>query len=342
MFPLLKRNAFPLGLLGAVLLAVMAPGPGTQGGFLRPESTTLLGVWLLFFLQGLFLPCREVASGYRPKRVQAFVLGWNYLFFPAVVGIMLWLAGGWLSEEVRTGFLLCAILPTTVASAVLFSSLSGGATPNAIFAAVLSNLSALLVVPLLAWLFLSGAAAPPLPPLSLPGRLVLLILLPLLLGQFLQWRKPRWSSGVAPFLQPAGNGIILFLVYTAFAESVESGFLTALTVAELGGVFLTTAAVLLLVSGLVWWSAGRVGLTASQRVAAFFCASQKSLATGLPLLTSILAVLPGALAPAAVFLPLILYHLAQLLLAGWLVPRLYAFAHGNKVSGTDGNCGPAG
>ncbi|MEC7608944.1 MAG: bile acid:sodium symporter, partial [Verrucomicrobiota bacterium] len=53
-------------------------------------------------------------------------------------------------------------------------------------------------------------------------------------------------------------------------------------------------------------------------ISAFFCSSQKSLATGLPLTTSILALVPGIVDAASVLIPLMCYHPAQLILAAIL------------------------
>jgi len=71
----------------------------------------------------------------------------------------------------------------------------------------------------------------------------------------------------------------------------------------------------------VWYSAAWLRVSRPQRIAAFFCASHKSLATGLPLASSILVAAPGVLEPATVLIPLLCYHPLQLLLAGWLAER---------------------
>ena len=114
----LKKNAFTFWLLVAVVLAILFPEPGTKGGFLHSEVTTKLGVWVMFFLQGLGLPTSELAAGYKPKRLHGFVLCWNYLLFPLVVGLLVWPLSLLLSKDLILGFWLLAILPTTVSSAV--------------------------------------------------------------------------------------------------------------------------------------------------------------------------------------------------------------------------------
>lgn len=321
----LKKHAFTLWLLAAVLVAILWPEPGAKGGIFFPEFTTKLGVFVIFLLQGLGLPTSELAVGYRPKRLHVFVLTWNYLWFPLVAGLLLWPLSLVLPPEFRLGFWLLAILPTTVSSAVVFSTVSGGDTSNAIFSTVFSNLLSILLVPTVALAYLASETEAEIPLLPLFSSLFILILLPLIIGQVLRKAAPAQSAALTKKTKPVGNWIILFIVHCTFANSVESGFLEQLdmrlVLAVLGG----TVVLLLLVSGLVWSSAACLQINRAQRISAFYCASQKSLATGLPLATSILASAPGVVDTAAVLIPLMCYHPAQLVLAGFLSGR---FAQG--------------
>ena len=153
-----KRNAFTLWLLIAVGLALMFPVPAASGGILFPEVTTQLGVCAIFFLQGLSLPTNELTAGYRPKRLHAYVLVWNFIGFPAVTCSLLFLTGGVFPVELKQGFGLLAIMPTTVASAIAFTTLAKGNAANAIFSTVYSNILAIWVVPAVCVAYLASAA----------------------------------------------------------------------------------------------------------------------------------------------------------------------------------------
>jgi sodium/bile acid cotransporter 7 len=320
----LKKHAFTLWLLAAVALAILFPEPGAKGGIFFSEYTTKLGVFIIFLLQGLGLPTSQLAAGYRPKRLHAFVLSWNYLWFPVVAGLVLWPLSFLLPPDFRLGFWLLAILPTTVSSAVVFSTVSGGDTPNAIFATVFSNLLSVLLVPTVAVAFLAAETGTEIPLWPLFTTLFILIILPLIIGQIVRQIVPKQSAALTKRTRPVGNWIILFVVYCAFASSVQSGFLGQLDAGLVAAILGVTVLLLLLVSGMVWWSAVWLRISRAQRITAFFCASQKSLATGLPLATSILASAPGLVDTAAVLIPLMCYHPAQLVLAGILSGRLSA------------------
>ena len=316
MTTLLKKNAFTLWLLVAVGLALLFPEPAAKGGVLRAEWVTQLGVAVIFFLQGLSLPTRSLAAGTRPKRLHVFVLSWNYLWFPVVTGLLLVPMSLWLTPELCVGFWLLSILPTTVASAIAFTSLSGGNTANAIFSTIFSNLLAVLIVPTIAVTYLASEAAIDVSLVSIFASLAKLLVLPLLVGQLLRQFMRALAERMSKGTKLVSSGIIVFIVHAAFAESVSSGFLDDLSFTALVGVLACVITVILATSALIWWSSAWLRVKGPQRIAAFHCASQKSLASGLPLASSILLAAPGVVDPAAVLIPLICFHPLQLMFAG--------------------------
>ncbi len=317
--PPYRKHGFTIGLLLVLTLAAAYPSPGVEGGVLRTEWTAKLGVWIIFLLQGLSLPCRELAKGYRPIRLQAFVIVWNYLLFPFVTIAYVFCFGSWLSDEIVLGLGLLSILPTTIASAVAFTSLAGGRTASAICATVLSNLLAVVLFPLWVAAYLQAGGAVEMPLLPLLGKLALLILFPMLLGQVLRILFLSIAESVSSWTKPVSSLIILFIVYTAFAGSVASGDFHLFSWLQLSSMILAVIGLLILVSGLVWLSSAMLKFSRGERLAAFYCASQKSLATGLPIATAIFASMPDATSVqvGALLLPLIVFHPLQLIAAAF-------------------------
>ncbi len=324
MLKLDKQYAFTFWLLIAVGLAMVFPEAGSKGGFLHTESTTQLGVWSIFFLQGLSLSTKELTAGYKPKRLHAFVLGWNFLFFPLVTGVVLLLFGDLLSEDLKLGFWLLGIMPTTVASAIAFTTIAGGNPSNAIFSTVYSNVFSIWLVPMLFVAYLTAEMKVEIALGPLFAKLGLLILLPLIVGQLIRRIVPVRSAAVAARTKVFGSAIILFIVHAAFAESVASGFLDKFSFISVVAVLLFSILLVLLVSAGVWLTSAWLKLERDRRIAGFFCASQKSLATGLPLATSILAASGDVVESAILLLPLICYHPLQLILAGVVSGRIRA------------------
>ena len=318
-----QRHGFTVLLLLVLALAAFFPEPGMKGGLLRPEWTTMFGVWLIFFLQGLLLPLRELSSGYRPVRLLVFVLSWNFILFPVLIllgGVAL---GGWVPRDVLLGFALLSIMPTTISSAVALTGLAGGRTACAICATVVSNLLAVLIVPAWVALYLATESIQ-LPIGPLVGKLSLLIVLPLLLGQLARACLPALAVKLAPVSKRVCSGVILFIVYAAFADSVAGGYFESFSLARITLLLAATGSLVFLVAALTWLSSRLVKLTPGERLAAFFCASQKSLATGLPLATAIFAALPATMVVhvGLLLLPLIVFHPLQLIAAAIWADRV--------------------
>ena len=205
---LLRKHAFTLWLVAAVLLAVYFPEPASTGGFLRAQWTAQFGVALIFFLQGLSLPTRSLAAGYKPKRLHVFVLSWNYLWFPVVTGLLLVPLSWLLTPELCVGFWLLAILPTTVASAIAFTSLSGGDTSNAIFSTIFSNLLAVVVVPTIAVAYLASETAIEISLTGIFVSLARLLVLPLIVGQVARQLLPALAGRIAGVAKLVSSGSV--------------------------------------------------------------------------------------------------------------------------------------
>lgn len=319
---ILKQHVFTLWLCVAVGLAICFPVPASKGGCLRPEWTTQWGVALIFFLQGVVFPTRSLIAGCRPRRIHLFVLSWNYLWFPLVTGLVLYPLSALLTPDLRLGFGLLAILPTTIASAIVWTAITAGDTAIAIVATIASNLLAVLIVPIIAVAYFASQTVLEIEWSVLWVSLTRLLILPLLLGQVLRYLLNRPLDHLSVPAKMVNHAMILFIVHAAFAQGVSSGFLTQLSPSVLSAVLLGVVVLLLVTSTLVWISAAWLRIDHSQRMAAFFCASQKSLASGLPLASSILLVVPGMVDWAVVLIPLLCFHPLQLLFAGVVSQRL--------------------
>ena len=316
-----KQHVVTLWLGVAVGLAICFPAPAANGGWLRPEWTTQWGVALIFFLQGLSLPTRLLVAGCRPRRIHVFVLSWNYLWFPLATGLLLYPMSDLLTPDLCVGFGLLAFLPTTIASAIVFTSITAGDTAIAIVSTIVSNLLAVLIVPIIAVAYLASETELEIELSTILVHLTRLLIVPLLIGQVLRCLVNWPLSHLSGATKMVNHAIVLFIVHAAFAESVSSGFLKQLSLGVLSAVLLGAVALLLATSGLVWISTAWLRIEHSHRIAAFFCASQKSLASGLPLASSILLASPEAVDPAAVLIPLLCFHPLQLVFAGLISPQ---------------------
>lgn len=312
-----KPDWFLTGMAAAVALAWVWPEPGAKGGSLHPELINKAGVSLIFFLHGLALSFQALAAGTRKWRLHLLVQGSTFLLFPLLGVAVLLALGSRVSPELRTGlFFLCA-LPSTVSSSVALTAAARGNVAAAVFNATLSSLLGVVLTPL--WLsVVLGTAGHPLPLGAVVLDLCLWLVLPLAVGQAFRPLLGAWAARHKARINVADRLTILLLVYTSFCDSVQGG------VWRSGAAPLVVSAVvsalLLVVALSATWSAGkRFGFERPDRIAALFCGSKKTLASGVPMARLIFGSQPSL---AIVLLPLMIYHPLQLVVGGWLAGKL--------------------
>jgi len=301
----------------AVALAWLFPDPGAKGGSLQPELVNKLGVSLIFFLHGLMLSFDALAAGTRRWRVHLLVQASTFALFPLLGLALLAAFRVRLGAELSTGlFFLCA-LPSTVSSSVALTAAARGNVAVAVFNATLSSLLGVVLTPL--WLSLAlGTAEHALPFGSVVLDLLLWLVLPLVLGQATRPLLGRWATSNHKRINVVDRLTILLLVYTSFCDSVKGGVwrsgFTALAVSAAVSALLLAVAL-----GLTWFAGRAMALERADRIAALFCGSTKSLASGVPMARLIFGAHPSL---AFILLPIMIYHPLQLVVGGWLAGRL--------------------
>lgn len=298
----------------AILLAVLVPVTGPARGIAQFVANA--AVFLLFFLNGVRLPRHEVAAGLSNHRFLWPLTMWCFGGM-ALAGWALWQGGqGWMPPLIALGFLYLGCLPSTVQSATAYSSLAGGNVASSVVAAALLNLLGVFVTaPLFSLLGGGGEAG-----FHADGliKVVMILLVPFMLGQVMQGRLSGWVKDNKQLTTWFDRGSIAIAVYVAFSGAVEQRFWNQVEPAGwawlLGGV-----AIFLVVGHLGAWLLGAlVGLDRANRVSLLFAGAQKSIAMGAPLAS----VLFKPAVAGVVLLPILLYHLAQLVLAAPIANRL--------------------
>ena len=313
---------FSLLIFAVVGLAVAFPPPLSGNEFLYGGGLARINVVIIFFLQGLSLPTRFLVNGYKPLRLHAFTLFWNFICFPSVAFLLLCPIGRFLSAELLLGFGVLAFLPTTIASATAYTTISDGNVANAIVSTVLSNLLAVFIVPTVSFIYFRVNFSMDIPFGKMLLNLIYMLVIPLVLGQIVQ-RLFQWNMfKTTKVAKKVSAGLILCIVYLAFARSMNSGILERLSSESLTTTLFAVVLLLLVTNILVWSSASWMQLKMPQRIAAFYCGSQKSLAVGLPLVSSILLSIPDLKNTAMIFIPLLFFHPLQMMLAGIVAPLL--------------------
>lgn len=320
---LLTANAFVAWILGLVLLAWAFPELGGAESVIPVSLIRKVGVFLIFFNQGVQLPGEALRKGVLEWRLHLLVQLTTFLLFPLLVGAALWSASAVFDQpDLRMGFFYLAFLPTTVTSAVALTSVAEGNVTGALFNCTLSSVIGVFLVPFLCVTFLEIGGADGQVPLSgLLLSIALTILLPMILGQLLRplLKEPFGKKKV--LLRRFNNGVILFIVWGAFCQSFLRDVWSQVSTADLLMTMVSAVLLLLVISGWVWKASGWMKLAPASRIAAFYCGGQKTLAMGLPMSTLIFGGVESV-ELSLLLIPLLVYHPAQLILGGTLAPKL--------------------
>lgn len=302
----------------AILLATVLPVRGAEREIAQWIANA--AVFLLFFLYGLRLSRREVLAGLGNHRLLVpltlFIFG-----VMTIAGWVMWQAGNLvLPATVALGFLYMGVLPTTVQSGTAYTSLAGGNVASSVVAAALVNIVGVFVSPPLFSVLAGGEAS------AFQGdtliKVLAMLLLPFIAGQILQGFTRGWVADHRRLITVMDRSSIAIAVYVAFCGAVEQGIWGKIDLAAWGWLLAGCAIILAIGYGGSWLLGGALRLPQGDRIAMLFAGAQKSIALGAPLAT---VLFPPAVA-GIILLPLLVYHLAQMLVAAPIAARLRASA----------------
>lgn len=298
----------------ALILASFLPVRGEGRDIAQAISSG--AIFILFFLNGVRLPRAEVIRSIGNWRLllplTLFVFG---VMTMAGWGMML-LTDGFVPPLVALGFLYLGTLPSTVQSATAYSSLAGGNVATSVVAAALLNVLGVFITAPLFSAITGGAGGA----MGNDGliKVFAILLLPFALGQIAQTMLGGWARDHRALVTWMDRSSIAIAVYVAFSGAVEEGIWHRLGAGE--WVLLLAAAFVMLAFAVVaaWLLGGALRLERPNRISFLYAGAQKSIAMGAPLAA---VLFPHGVA-GMVLLPVLVYHMAQLIVSAPLATRL--------------------
>lgn len=317
------KHWFLLGMLVAVAAAALFPRAGKAGAPFYPEIVSkYILVFAIFLMSGLSLKTAVLARALTHWRFHLYFHAWVFVVMP----VLWFVLAAWMrcctavNRYIVDGCVVMSTLASTVSSQTALTQSAGGSDALSVLNAASTNLLGLVVSPLLVLLYFGRVGTVPVG--DVVQSLALVVLLPLLLGQAIQY---RWRAQLAALRLPTGNisqVCLLLILFFTFASAFDQSLPLSL------GAVVRLAALLIVVHACcqcaVLLSARWAFLRTSRAdvAAALFGASHKSLAVGLPLLRIMYAGSPHL---ALLTLPLLLQHPLQIGLSSLLVPRVRAW-----------------
>ena len=289
----------------------------------------------ILFLMALPLEAGAMWRAMRRPRAVLLAVAINFGLLPLVawpVSLLLW------PEDLAVGLLIAASVPSTLASAAVWTRRAGGNDSVALLVMMITNVSCFLVTPMLVLVMTGAHKELPKSPGEMIVSLALWCVLPVIVAQLLRLWRPlgAWATRhKAPLGVLAQCGILSIVLVGAIVAGQR---LAALPPGESMGpaAWLAMLAAVVAVH-LSMLAAGHLlgrwlGLSREDRIAVGFAGSQKTLMVGLHLANTF-----GGLA----ILPMVAYHVCQLLVDTVIADRLLKAGSQSPVSGVPKRARPA-
>ncbi len=308
----LKRNWFVAGIFAAVLLGFFFPSLAK----LNSSGYITVGIVMMLFLSiGFSLPVNALKSGLANLKLHLFLQSFIFIIIPAYFFLSTALLG--FPVHIRTGILALAVLPTTVSTCIVLTQAFGGNTVGAMFNAVLSNAGGVFLAPMILSFLLheAGRSVPSDVLVGIIKGLCWKMLLPLITGLVLNLYLTEKVSMNKKRLGLVNNFLILILVLFSIARSVSQGDFFD-NIDKMGGTILFVALSFYFLTALAYIFGKIFRFSDRDLVSLMFVGPQKTLAMGVPLLSTYFADDPQLL--GTVLIPLLFYHPWQIMNAGFL------------------------
>lgn len=310
-------NNFFFLLVGMIILAKFFPQWGTSNGPLPLKEITAVGISVIFFFYGVKLSPQKLKEGLKNWKLHILIQATTFLIFPVFI-LLLYQIFGDESNYFWLGTFYLAALPSTVSSSVVMVSIAGGNLPAAIFNASISSMVGIFITPVWMDVMLPETAVA----FDLTDtfiKLSLQVLLPVIIGLFMHQYLIGFVNKFSKALKNFDQGIILLIIFTAFAESFFEKMFdghSAAIIIGLGGLMLL---LFILMALTMWGLSYALKFSREDTITVVFCGSKKSLVQGAVMGR---VMFPDPVMFGLILLPLMIYHALQLMAGSALAQKL--------------------
>lgn len=301
-------NGFLLGLFFAIGMAAIFPEVGSADSGLPWKPIINVGIAFVFFFYGVKLDPKQLKAGLSNWRLHLLIQLSTFLIFPVIVVLLLKFMP-WVDPDFKLGITYLSALPSTVSASVVMVSIAGGNLPAAIFNASISSLLGVVLTP--AWMgFLVGGSEGEIDFWSTLGELTLKVILPVVLGILAHASLFPKIKAHLPRLKYVDQTVIMIIVFTSFSESFAQKIFAAYQLSSLLTIAVTMLGIFILIWLILEMISKLLKFSIQDRITTLFCGSKKSLVHGVVIGK---VIFPDAAVLGLVLLPVMLYHIQQLI-----------------------------
>jgi sodium/bile acid cotransporter 7 len=248
----IKKLWFLLGLV-LIFVAVVFDSSNSLskiGIVLKDNHGPEIMIFFIFIISGLLIESGQIKTGVKDIKATLLALTVILVFAPLTAGLLCFLP---LETGVAIGFLIVAVMPTTLSSGVVMTKGAGGNMAHALFVTILSNIIAIFSIPVVLTIllsFLDRKKELVINQEAIIIKLSLLVLIPLLVGIGAKAKIPEARHIGKSKLQIISQCLIIGIVFISLAGAKQAllgkgaGFFYIMALAAgfhlilLGGAFL--------------------------------------------------------------------------------------------------------
>jgi sodium/bile acid cotransporter 7 len=314
----LPLDPFLTGIFFVMLLAWQFPEVASNGGTLPAKLLATIAVMGIFYIQGLSLNPEHLQHAAANWRLHILIQGFIFVGYPIVVKCLLLPPWGF-APVIETGIWLLAILPTTISTALVFTGKAGGNSAVALVNITLANFLGIVIVPAVMLFTAGGILQEDSNLREIFINLVKLLVVPFVIGQFNRRLLPVGFVKEHKIFKILSQVFILFILLNSFSNAFANEAFQVLNSQTFWKLFCFLIILLIVIRVISWYISCRIKKP-EFRPAIFYCCSQKTLAAGLPLASTIF----GADHPelGILLMPVLVYHPIQLAIDGILATRM--------------------
>ncbi len=287
----------PLGLLLALVVAMVEPAPGAV---LHALGVVPWMVVTIFLVNGYQINLAEMPRAARviPASMVGVAIS---LFASPLIGLAVVTLFS-VPADVALGLVVMATVPPTLSSGIVMTQVAGGNAPKALFLTIALNLTGVFTIPFMLQLTLGSAGLVSVSPVLMFKQLVLLVLVPFTIGALFRALSARPSRHWLLRYLPSACVITTVWASASASSDMLKALDLGLFVQVLVGAFIIHAALLTL----CWLARALYRPDRGEWLALLFTASQKTL----PIALGVLAVMQQSVGTAMV--ACLVYHFLQL------------------------------
>ena len=282
----------------AVVLALKFPD---SSGVIKEYKLLKIGIFISFFLTGLKLDTSHIAEqGRNLKGIIAALLS-CFVLFPLVARAVAVVAFAG-DMNMLVGICILAVVPVTMATGTILTALAGGNVPFSLVINVATNFLAILTIPFSLKLLLLSDKSIDLPVAELMGKIALLVLLPVVLGQILRPGIKDKITKLGKAFSVFCQFIVLMIIFNGVASSTTEIATLGLRIINIAAAMILLHIVMLVIN---YWICKLLKFDAGLTYAFTLHTSQKTLGLSYIVWADFFTSFPLAM------IPMICYHLTQ-------------------------------